>query len=87
MKTYKVHEAKTHLSKILQEVVEGETVFIAKGKSIVAEIKPVKREKKPFPFGIWQGKMTLDTDWDSPETNRQIEELFYAQENRHEGSH
>ena len=34
MKTYKVHEAKTNLSKILNEVQEGETVYIAKGKEV-----------------------------------------------------
>jgi prevent-host-death family protein len=30
MKTYNIHEAKTNLSKILNEVREGETVYIAK---------------------------------------------------------
>ncbi len=76
MKTYKVHEAKTNLSKILNEVQEGETVYIAKGKVIVAELIPHKKQKKPFPIGIWADQGPLDDDWDSPETNKEIEELF-----------
>lgn len=76
MKTYKVHEAKTNLSKILNEVQEGETVYIAKGKEIVAELIPHKKQKKPFPIGIWADQLKLDEDWDSPETNKEIEDLF-----------
>ncbi len=77
MKTYKIHEAKTNLSKILNEVTEGETVYIARGKEVIAEIKPVKKEKKPFPFGIWEGKGWVADDWDSPETNEEIAKWFY----------
>jgi len=77
MKTYKVHEAKTNLSKILKEVQEGETVYLAKGNEVIAEVKPYTKKKKPFPFGIWEGKFKLDDDWDSPETNKEIEDLFY----------
>ena len=76
MKTYKVHEAKTNLSKILKEVQEGETVYFAKGNEVIAEVKPYKKEKKPFPFG-WEDKFKLDDDWDSEETNKEIEDLFY----------
>ncbi len=72
MKTYKVHEAKTNLSKILQLVEDGETVYIARGKQVVAEIKATTGKKKPFPFGLYEGQFELADSWDSEETNKEI---------------
>jgi antitoxin (DNA-binding transcriptional repressor) of toxin-antitoxin stability system len=33
MRTVTIHEAKTHLSRLIQEVLEGEEIVIAKGKT------------------------------------------------------
>ncbi|MFW6252925.1 MAG: type II toxin-antitoxin system Phd/YefM family antitoxin [bacterium] len=44
MKTVNTHEAKTHLSRILQEVSEGETYIISRNGVPVAELR--KREEK-----------------------------------------
>lgn len=44
-----IHEAKTHLSKLIQEALSGETVIIAKGRKplirleVLPEAKPVRR--------------------------------------------
>jgi len=72
MKTYNIHEAKTHLSKILNEVRDGETVYIAKAGRKLVELKPVKEKKKKIPWGLLKGKMQVADDWDSEETNREI---------------
>lgn len=78
MKTYNVHEAKTNLSKILNEVREGEIVYIAKSGKRIAELKPVK-EKKPFPWGKFKDKIWVADDWDSEETNKEIAKTFYQE--------
>ena len=76
MKTYKIHEVKTNLSRIIKEVQEGETVYLAKSNKIVAELKPYNKGKNPFPFGLYEGKIHLKEDWDSTETNEEIASLF-----------
>lgn len=40
MKTIATHEAKTHLSRYLAEVSEGETIIIARGRTPVAKLVP-----------------------------------------------
>ncbi len=46
-----VHEAKTHLSKILDQVYQGEEVILAKGGRPYAKLVPLNdREKRPLGF-------------------------------------
>jgi len=40
MKTVATHEAKTHLSSLLQKVSEGETVVISRGRKPLAKLVP-----------------------------------------------
>ena len=73
MKTYNIHEAKTNLSKILNEVKEGEVVYIAKAGKKLVELKPVdEKKKKKIPWGLLKDKMRVADDWDSEETNKEI---------------
>lgn len=41
MKTVTIHDAKTHLSRLLREVEAGETIIIARGKTEVARLAPL----------------------------------------------
>ena len=79
MKTYNIHEAKTHLSKILNEVRDGETVYIAKAGKKVVELKPIAEKKRKIPFGLLKDKVTIADDWDSEETNIKIAKSFYQE--------
>ncbi|MEP5613346.1 MAG: type II toxin-antitoxin system prevent-host-death family antitoxin [Cyclobacteriaceae bacterium] len=72
MKTYNVHEAKTNLSKILNEVKEGEIVYIAKSGKRVAELKPILEKKKKIPWGKYKDKIKVSEDWNSDEVNEEI---------------
>lgn len=70
-----MHEAKTQLSKLVQAVLDGEEVILARNGEAVVQITkytPVKPKRKP---GSLRGKIWLADDWDSPETNRMINEL------------
>jgi len=52
-----VHEAKTHLSKVLDRVEKGETVILCRRNLPIAEIRPVAKEpEKPYrQFGTLKG--------------------------------
>lgn len=81
MKKYNVHEAKTNLSKILNEVNEGEVVYIAKAGKIVAEIKAVKEKvSRSFKLGTLKGTGWFAGDWNSEEVNKEITDLFYQKD-------
>ncbi len=64
MKKYNIHEAKTNLSKIISMVQEGETVYLAKAGKIVAEVKPVKKKRKPLPYGKYRDQIKMHDDFD-----------------------
>jgi prevent-host-death family protein len=59
-----VHEAKTHLSRLLRRVSEGEEIVIESNGKPVARLVPV--ELKPRQFGIDRGVFTVDDDFDAP---------------------
>ncbi|MFW6252849.1 MAG: type II toxin-antitoxin system Phd/YefM family antitoxin [bacterium] len=48
MKTVTIHEAKTHLSRILHEVESGETVVVARGKTPIARLVPYSNAERAF---------------------------------------
>ena len=48
MKTVTVHEAKTHLSRLLREVEAGETLILARGNTPVARLVPYEEGSRRF---------------------------------------
>lgn len=70
-----IHEAKTHLSKLLERVAVGEEVVIAKAGIPVAKLVPLKSASKKRVFGCAKGDFTVPEDFNSPDP--EIEELFY----------
>jgi prevent-host-death family protein len=64
MKIVKVHEAKTHLSRLLEQVEAGETVIIARHGKPVARLVPMRADlRKP---GALAGKVRISDDFDDP---------------------
>ncbi|KIP99962.1 prevent-host-death protein [Agrobacterium tumefaciens] len=47
-----IHAAKTNLSKLIEAVLSGEEVIIAKGKRPVVKIVPIEARKTGFTIGI-----------------------------------
>jgi prevent-host-death family protein len=64
MKTVNVHEAKTHLSRLLESVEEGEEVIIARAGKPIAKLVPLKA--KPRRPGGLKGMMRVREDFDEP---------------------
>ncbi|EAR23334.1 type II toxin-antitoxin system Phd/YefM family antitoxin [Nitrococcus mobilis] len=65
MKTINIHEAKTHLSRIIERVARGESVIIGKAGKPVAVLSPyvaLGQARKP---GSMQGKIRIADDFDA----------------------
>lgn len=61
-----IHEAKTHLSKLLVRVKEGEEIIIAKAGKPVARLVPVvERPARRIP-GSAKDRVTIAPDFDAP---------------------
>jgi prevent-host-death family protein len=73
-----IHYAKTHLSRLIEQAENGEEVILARdGKPAVKLVPiPAKAQKRSL-LGSGVGKIWISDDFNSPETNREIEELFY----------
>lgn len=69
MQTVNIHEAKTHLSKMLEAVLQGDEFIIAKAGTPIAKLVPIQKLKPPFKFGILKGKIKISADFDAPLPN------------------
>lgn len=54
-----VHEAKTHLSRYLAMVEEGEVIILCRRNVPIAEIRGIRRRKEPRPFGLAKGEFEV----------------------------
>ena len=66
MTIYNIHEAKTHFSKLLERVLNGEEIIIAKAGKPVARILPVITDVSPRKPGNDAGKIIIAPDFDDP---------------------
>ena len=59
-----IHEAKTHLSRLIEDVANGNEVLIAKGGRAMARLVPLGRDDSPRRAGLLKGKMKISDDFD-----------------------
>jgi prevent-host-death family protein len=71
-----IHEAKTHLSKLLERVALGEEVIIAKAGKPVAKLVPLSDQPKTRILGSAKGEFVVPDDFNDP-LPKEIEDLFY----------
>ena len=62
----KIHEAKTHLSRLIAKVAEGEEVIIARSGQPVAKIIPIERTGSKRFLGLDAGLVEIDDNFDAP---------------------
>ena len=68
-----IHEAKTHLSRLLEKVQQGEDVVIAKSGKPVARLVKIEKEKpKPRKFGTARGTIKLLPGWNDSFTEEEL---------------
>jgi prevent-host-death family protein len=61
-----VHEAKTHLSRLLSRVAAGEEIIIAKAGEPIARLVPFRRPKKRRSLGMDKGLFQVPENFDAP---------------------
>jgi prevent-host-death family protein len=61
-----IHEAKTHLSRLIQDVLRGEEVIITRNHDPVAKLVPIAEAKRGRKFGRLRGKIEMTDDFDAP---------------------
>jgi len=64
METINVHEAKTHLSRLLARVEAGEEIVISRHGEPVARLVPVRPPPAPRVSGTWAGSLETTADFD-----------------------
>lgn len=64
-RTVNIHEAKTHLSRLVEQVEAGEEVVIARAGRPVARLVGVHVRTKPRTPGLWKGQVHLSPDFDA----------------------
>jgi prevent-host-death family protein len=61
-----IHEAKTHLSKIIDDVATGREVIIAKAGKPMARLVPLTKTIRPKKLGLLKGKAKIPDDFNEP---------------------
>ena len=75
MITVNIHEAKTHLSRLLERVEAGETIVIARAGRPVAELRSMQRQR--VRFGGMKGAFGRDYDAAfTPEADAEVWAMF-----------
>ncbi len=76
MTVVNIHEAKTHLSRLLNRAVSGEEIIIARAGHGIAKLVPVETKTIDRKPGLDRGKVWISEDFDDPlpeETLRDFE--------------
>jgi len=66
MKLVNIHEAKTHLSRLLIRVSAGEEIVIAKAGKPLARLLPWRESEKNRVPGLDKGSFIVPDDFDDP---------------------
>jgi len=61
-----VHEAKTHLSRLLDQVAAGAEIIIAKAGKPLAKLSPISEPVKKKKLGLLKGKVKVPDDFNAP---------------------
>ena len=66
MRQVNIHQAKTHLSQLLEDVARGEEIVIAKAGKPIARLVAVTTTSQPRQRGLLKGRITIAADFDAP---------------------
>lgn len=66
MPTVKIHQAKTHLSRLIEKACEGEEVIIARGDEPLVRLEPLRNKKGQRKPGSLKGKLKVGREFFEP---------------------
>jgi prevent-host-death family protein len=78
-----IHEAKTHLSRLLEQVAAGERVVISKAGTPIADLVP--HHPATITFGGLKGEISYDDQ--AFDVDPDIQQMFYEQGDGQPGEH
>lgn len=61
-----IHEAKRHLSRLVDRAAAGEEIIISKSGEPKAQLGPIPRTPTPRKPGRWRGRVVIHDDFDTP---------------------
>ena len=64
--TVNIHEAKTHLSRLVDEAAQGHEIVIAKAGRPVAKLVPLSAGGRKKRLGLLKGRIRVAADFDAP---------------------
>lgn len=84
MRSFNIHEAKTRLSRLVDEVAAGEPFVIAKAGKPMAQVVPIGAPKKKpkMRIGFMKGMYSLPDNFEEidKQMDKDIEELFLGKD-------
>ena len=75
MRTVNIHEAKTHLSKLVDQAAKGEPFIIAKAGKPLVKVVALDAPDAPRRFGFLAGQFSVPDDFDRM-CEDEIREMF-----------
>ncbi len=75
MKTVNMHDAKTHLSRLIDAAAKGEPFIIAKAGKPMVKVVPIDAPKAPQRLGFLRGQFSVPDDFDTM-FQEEIEQMF-----------
>lgn len=73
---FNIHDAKTHLSRIVDRVEHGEEIILSRAGHPVAKVVPLSRTVHRTARGSLRDELVLEPGWDSAEVNDEIARDF-----------
>jgi len=73
MKTVKIHEAKTNLSRLIEKACRGEEIIIARGNNPVVRLVPIGGARGRRKLGILKGKLVVGPEFFEPLPPEELE--------------
>jgi prevent-host-death family protein len=70
-----LHKAKTHLSRLVDEVAAGAEIIIAKAGKPMARLVPIRPSARPKKFGLLTGKIQVPDDFNAPLPNAVLDQF------------
>ncbi len=66
MSVVNIHQAKTHLSRLVEEAVQGGEVIIARANKPLVKLVPIEEAQPPRRLGSAAGQVRMSEDFDEP---------------------
>jgi prevent-host-death family protein len=78
--TVNMHEAKTHLSRLVARVEGGEQIVITRAGKPAAKLVPMPKKLGPRKLGGWEGKFEMPSDAEWEKMDQEIEQSLEESE-------